>query len=194
MKPGNLSKIACLLVAASMAGGSLVAASPAIQPCECPVQSQDWNFPGEASQLLKEIQSTAARLTDHAQTLKSHQLSGVSRASHASELTSAKEHINAIGERLERLQAIRHAALPWQQRAIDSIVPVAANVATNTGAAIHQLNQNPNHLWAPVYREHLKTIADRASEIKKSVDLHLELASTQERLDELRNKVAAIGS
>ena len=194
MKLRNLSKITCLLVAASTAGGSLVASSSAMQPCECPVQSQDWNFPGEASQLLKEIQSTAARLTDHAQTLKSHQGSGVSPASHAGELTSAKEHINAIGERLERLQAIRHAALPWQQRAIDSIVPVAANVATNTEAAIHHLNQNPNHLWAPAYREHVRTIADRADEMKKSVDLHLELASTQERLDELRNKVAVIGS
>lgn len=193
MKLGNLSKVTCLLVAASMSGGSLVAASPAIAPCECTVQSQDWNFPGEASQLLKEIQSTAARLTDHAETLKSYSRSGMSRTSHASQLTSAKEHINAIGERLERLQTIRHAALPWQQQAIDTIVPVAANVATHTEAAIHHLNQNPNHLWAPAYGERLQTIAERASEMKKSVDLHLELASTQERLEDLRNKVAAIG-
>ena len=194
MKLGNLSKVTCLLVAASMAAGSLVAASPAIKPCDCTVQSQDWNFPGEASQLLKEIQSTAARLTDHAETLKSYSRSGMSRTSHASQLTSAKEHINAIGERLERLQTIRHAALPWQQQAIDTIVPVAANVATHTEAAIHHLNQNPNHLWAPAYRDRLQTIAERASEMKKSVDLHLELASTQERLEDLRNKVAAIGS
>jgi len=194
MKLGNLSKVTCLLAAASMAGGSLFGASPAIETCECTVQSQDWNFPGEASQLLKEIQSNAAKLTDHAETLKSYQRSGVSREGHASALTSAKEHINAIGERLERLQAIRHAALPWQQQAIDAIVPVAANVATHTGAAINHLNQNPNHLWAPVYREHVQTIADRAREMKKSVDLRLELASTQERLEDLRNQVAVIGS
>jgi len=193
MKLGNLSKVMCLL-AASMTAGSLLAAPPASRPCEGAAQSEDWNFPAEASQILKEIQSRAARLTDHAQTLKSYSHSGISRASHASQLTSAKEHINEIGERLERLQAIHHVALPWQQQAINSIGPVAANMATHTEAAIEHLNENPNHLWAPVYKEHVKSLADRADEMKKSVDLHLEMASTQERLEELRTKLAVIGS
>jgi hypothetical protein len=194
MKLQNFSKITCLLVAASMACGSLIAASPAIKLCASTIQSEEWNFPAEASQLLKEIQSTSAKLTGHAETLESYPSSGISRATHASQLTSAKEHINAIGERLQRLQAIRHATAPWQQQAIDSVVPVATHLAARTEAAIHHLNENPNHLWAPAYREHLTTIADRADQMRKSVDLHLELASTQERLEELRSRVAATGS
>ena len=194
MRLQNFSKVTCLLVAASMAIGSLTAASPAMKACECTVGVEGWNFPGEASQLLKEIQYTAAKLKDHAQTLKSYPRSGISRTSHASQLTAAKENINAIGDRLERLQTIRHTALPWQQQAIDSIVPVAANLATHVGAAIHHLNQNPSHLWAPTYREHLKTMADRADQMKQSVDLHLDLAAAQERLEELRDKVAGIDS
>ena len=109
-------------------------------------------------------------------------------------MTAAKEHINAIGDRLERLQAIRHVASPWQQQAIDSIVPVAANLAKRTGDAIHHLNQNPNHLWTPAYREHLQAIAERTDQMKKSVELHLELAATQEKLEGLRNQVAVVGS
>jgi hypothetical protein len=171
-----------------------MAASPAISPCAPTTQSEGWNFPAEASQLLKDIQSTSAKLTGHTETLESYSSSGISPASHASQLSSAKEHINAIGERLQRLQAIRHTALPWQQQAIDSVVPVAAKLAARTEAAIHHLNENPNHLWAPVYREHLTTIADRAGQMKKAIDLHLELASAQERLEELRSKVAVIGS
>jgi methyl-accepting chemotaxis protein len=165
-----------------------------MKACEGAAQSEDWNFPAEVSQLLKEIQSRAARLTDHAQTLSSYSHSGISRVSHASQLMSAKDHINEIGGRLERLQGIRHVAAPWQQQAIDSIVPVAANVATHTEAAIEHLNQNPNHLWAPVYKERVRSLANRADEMKKSVDLHLELASTQERLEELRSKLSVMGS
>jgi len=193
MKLGNLSQLMCLL-ASSMAGGNLFGASPTFTPCECASQIENWNFSAEASRLLKEIRLNSAKLTGHAETLKSYPHSGISRESHASQLTSVKEHINSIGDRLERLLAIRHLALPWQQQAIDSIQPLAANVATHTTAAIEHLNQNPNHLWTPVYKEHLKSLAERASEMKRAVNLHLELADTQQKADELRNKVAVIGS
>jgi len=194
MKLGNLSKFTWLAMAAAMAVGSLVAAPPAVEPCSSTIRSEEWNFPAEASRLLKEIQSTAGKLAVETATLESYPRSGVSRASHASQLTVAKEYVNAVGERLERLQAIRHAVAPWQQRAIDSIVPVAVNLAGHTGAAIEHLNQNPSHLWAPAYIEHLKTIANRADEMKEAVDLHLDYARTQERLDEIGNKLAVIGS
>ena len=191
MKTRNLSRVASLLMVAAMVGGSLFAAPPSLKPCASAVQSQDWSFPAEASQLLKEIQSTATQLTRDTATLESYTLSGLSRQSHANQLTSAKEHINAIGE---RLQAIQHAVAPWQRQAVDAIVPVAAHLASRTEAAIQHLNENRNHLWAPAYTDHLKTIADRANQVKTSIDLHLELASTQDKLEELRLKVATIGS
>ena len=60
--------------------------------------------------------------------------------------------------------------------------------------AIHHLNQNPSHLWAPTYGEHLETMADRADQMKQSVDLHLDLAGTQEKIEKLRDRVAGIDS
>jgi len=56
------------------------------------------------------------------------------------------------------------------------------------------LNENRGYLWALVYTDHLKTISDQADQMKESDDLDLELASTQDKLGELRNKFAAMRS
>jgi hypothetical protein len=41
---------------------------------------------------------------------------------------------------------MRNNASPWQQEAIDRIIPVAEQVASNTTAAIQDLNKDPLHL------------------------------------------------
>ena len=194
MKSRNFQKLAGLLAAIALLGGSLFAASADVNSGPSLSWSETLNVPVEASQLLKKIQSNANKLSRDAATLESYGRGGLSRQSHASQLMEVKSGINAIGDSLERLQAIRHATTPWQQRAIDSIVPVAANLADHTEAAIVHLNENPSHLWTPVYTDRLKLIDDRAGEIKESVDLHLELAATQDKLEALRTKVVTTGS
>jgi hypothetical protein len=67
-------------------------------------------------------------------------------------------------------------------------------VVERTQAAILHLNENPNHLWAPSYTDHLKAISDRADRLKESVDLHFELAGTSDKLDDLQMKAALLGS
>jgi hypothetical protein len=104
-------------------------------------------------------------------------------------LTLVKDHINAIGLRLEILQAIRNQAAPWQQQAIDSVVPVAVNLAAHTEAAILHLNGSGNVLWHPDYTDHLRAIADRSGRVKDTIDLHLEMASTTDKLERLRDRV-----
>jgi hypothetical protein len=193
MKLRSFPKVTCLFMALAMFGGSLFAAPPIVSPCASIVQWDDWSFPLEASQLLKEIQSTSAQLTSNTDRLESFIGKGLQWESHAIELTFAKEHINAIGERLERLQVIRHVAEPWQRQAIDSIVPVAVHLAARTEAAIRHLKENLNLLWVPEYTDHLKMIADHAGQMKASVDLYLELSSTQEKLEELHNRAAKVG-
>jgi hypothetical protein len=89
---------------------------------------------------------------------------------------------------------MRGSAAPWQREAIDSIVPVATQLASRTEAAINYLNENPGQLFVPVYTEHLGAIAGHADRMKESVDVYLDLASTQDRLDRLRDQTAAMRS
>jgi hypothetical protein len=143
----------------------------------------------EASQLLKEIQLISHDLNRDAATLESYTWNKMNWRSHASQLTQAKEHINAIGDRLERLQAIRHSVTPWQQQAIDSIQRPAMEVAVRTESAIRHLNESRDQLLASSYADHLTTIADQSNKLKQSVNVHLDLARTEEKANELREQI-----
>jgi len=192
MKLQNLTKVTCLLAGAALFARSLSAAAPLNQNCTCLSQA-DWNFPSEASQLLQEIRSASHSLTANTSRLLSF-THRVSWQGHAGELALVREQVNDVGERIQRLQAIRHALEPWQQQAIDAITPAAVSVASGTEAAIQYLNENRNFLWAETYKGHLKTLSSGADLMKQTVALHLELASTQEKLETLRNQVASLGS
>jgi hypothetical protein len=184
-----------LPVAALILSGSALFAAPSVLAVSSPaIQSQTTQGSAQASRLLKEIQSIAHDLRRDAAVLESYKLGRLSWQSHAHQLTLAKQHINAIGSRIENLQAIRSAAEPWQQQAIDAIVPVAAQLASRTEKAISHLNDNRSHLFAPAYTDHLSAIATNSDQMKQSVDVFLELASTQDKLDNLRERIATIES
>lgn len=194
MKSRSVTNIMCLLLAGIMAAGALNAAprGAAASVAACP--TEDRNFPAEASSLLKEVQFTATLLTRDATILESYSRGMLSRESHADRINVVKQHINTMGEKLNRLQAIRHLVTPWQQEAIDSVVPPAVMLAAHTEAAIEHLNDRRNQLWHPEYTDHLRGIADRSGQVKEAVNLHLEMADTQDKLERLEERANALGS
>jgi chromosome segregation ATPase len=105
----------------------------------------------EVTQLPEDIQVQAADLQRDSEELESFSRSRVSWESHATELEAIKERINKIGQTIQKLQSTRSSASPWQQEAIDRIVPVAQKLTSNTTAAIERLNRNPSHLQDPQY-------------------------------------------
>jgi len=184
-----------LVAAGLIAAVTLTAAPPSESPrVSAPVtNAEDWNFHAEASTLLDEIQSSSVRLTREAAILHSYPRMGLARISHANQLTLVKEQVNQIGDRLNRLKAIRHAAAPWHQQAIDSVMPVAANLASNTTAAIQYVNGN-NVLWLPEYTAMLENISVHSGQLKDAVDVHLQIEETRGRLEQLRDRAATLGS
>jgi hypothetical protein len=185
-------KMAYLPVAALILSGSSLFAAPSVSAVGPPgVQSETARDSARASQLLEEVRSIASDLSRDAATLESYKLKRLSWESHAYQLTLAKQHINAIGDRVEDLKAIRSTAAPWQQQAIDAVVPVAVQLAARTQDAINHLNENQLHLFAPAYTDHLSAIAANADKMKQSVDVFLDLASAQDKLDNLQERVAA---
>lgn len=195
MKSKNLVRTTCVWMAGMMAAGSLFAApATASAPRQTSVQAEDWNYQQEASQLLKQIQDHANALSSDADVLSIYARGSISRQSHAEQMNLVKDRINAIGKPLIRLQAIRHVAAPWQRQAIDSVVPIAVSLAAQTEAAILHLNETGKPLWAPEYTDLIRSISDRSDQVKQTIDLHLDLAGTQDKLQELRDRVNQIGS
>jgi len=183
--------IVCLTATAAFSAGTL-SAEPASPICACASLTIERNYPQEASRLLQEVQSAAARLTSHADNLESVMRGGSSWQSHASELTQAREHINFICRQLQLLQEIRSEATPAQQEAIDSIVPIASTTATHAEAAIQHLNDSPRYLWADSYRSRVMGLSESAERMRKSVGLHLEIEEVQTRLDSLLEEAASL--
>lgn len=179
------------LPALAVALTSIASAAPAVSVKNSTVtECQVWDFETEAKDLLKEIKSISSKLKTDASTLESYKWQTLlSWQTHANQLTKTREHVNAIGQRLDRLQAIKSENAPWQQRAIEEIVPVAANVAAHTESAIQHLNENRRYLYAPVYADHLTSISDRSTELKDSVDAFLEFGDTSDKLDRMQQKL-----
>ena len=194
MKSRSVNRIVCLIAAGVMAMGSLSAAPRGSAPRVVTGQADDWNFQEEASRLLKEIQSTATVLTRDADILHSYTRGRLSWESHVNQVNLVKDHINTMGKQLDRLQAIRHLASPGQQQAIQSVMPAALILAKHTEAAIEHLNDRDKSLWDQEYRNHLQGISGRSGQVKQVVDLHLDLANTQDKLERLQEQSRTLGS
>src|SRR4029077_19137108 len=88
-------------------------------------------------------------------------------------LDRAEGHMNAVGERVAKLQHIRRLVLPWQQQAITEVTSHATRVKADIQAAIVHLRENQNRLLVAEYRDHLTTIEDRSEDMKQTVDKFL---------------------
>jgi hypothetical protein len=177
-----------------MALGSLSAAPRESAPSTATSQADDWNFQDEASRLLKEVQSTATLLSREAGVLHSFTRGSLSWETHINQVMVVKDHINTMGKYLDRLQAIRHVATPWQQQAIHSVMPSALILAEHTESAIEHLNDREKPLWDREYVKHLRGIEGRSGQVKQTVDLHLDLANAQDKLEQLREQTLLLGS
>lgn len=158
---------------------------------------EPWDFEAEASNLLKNVKDLSGKLKSDGNRLEAlNTRNARTWQSHAEELAQAREHINKIGDRLDRLQAIQPVAAPWQQRAIAEIVPLAADLAAHTQAAMEHLNGNRTYLFSPEYKGHLTAIADRSGDLKSAVNTYLEYGATsqkhrqlEQKLDQLRDTI-----
>jgi hypothetical protein len=143
---------------------------------------------------LKDLRSLTGELNHDADQLNSLVLSGLHWETHAFHLNRVRDQVNRIGDRLVTLRAMRPIAAPWQQDAIDSIVPVAVEIADRTTAAITHLNENHQYLWAPQYIDHLRTIAARSDEMHGLLDNHVKIIEARDKIRTLQDKLAERGS
>jgi hypothetical protein len=62
--------------------------------------------------------------------------SNASWQSHSAAVDQIKEHINAAGRTLTKLEDARHTASPWQATAMDRVKPLLMEIASNTETVI----------------------------------------------------------
>jgi hypothetical protein len=141
----------------------------------------------EAARILKDVEEQAYEVTDHAGTLQ--MASGIAASSqqfHASELEAIKEDVNAMGKEMQRLQALRQSEAPWEQGTVARVLPLLKQVAATTDQEIRYVNDHPQKLALPEYRNMTKKLYDQSTALWKALHDSIKLANLREREMRLR--------
>ncbi len=179
------------LIAAMVALPALSAAAPKeCVPAKPTSESYNWNFKGEASRLLNSLQQDSMSAQKHAATLQTFDENpSVDWQIHADQLATIKRDINDMGAKLCRLQEIRRMVAPWQREAIDRVAPNVQLMADNADDALTFLNNNREHLWAPVNRKYADNLYTEAGKISHSVNSYEELAKLHNENRQIRQNL-----
>lgn len=108
---------------------------------------------------------------------------------HTDAISRIREDVNKMGRLLTSLDTNRSSAADWQKVAIDRILPVARELASNTTAAIEHLNKEPGRLNTPEYQEYLEAISDCAVNLASTISDFIDYGKTRERMDRLAAKL-----
>ena len=155
----------------------------------------NWAYAEEASGLLQQIQSLSSRAANKADLLNiASRRNSLDWRSHAVHLDEISMHINEMGDKLDRLQEIHGMIAPWQQKAVDRVVPTAAALAGQTEEAIAFLNEHPIRLWTPTYTDSIKAMSEHVDEINSTVSRFLDYGNTADRLQGLESQIEYTGA
>jgi len=155
----------------------------------------NWAYAEEASGLLQQIQSLSSRAANKADLLNiASRRNSLDWRSHAVHLDEISMHINEMGDKLDRLQEIHGMIAPWQQKAVDRVVPTAAALAGQTEEAIAFLNEHPIRLWTPTYTDSIKAMSEHVDEINSTVSTFLDYGNTADRLQGLESQIEYTGA
>lgn len=143
----------------------------------------------KVSAILSAAKMQAFQIKEDADQLEGYTHSNISWESHADAVNTMKENVNKMGKLLAELQENRKDAAPWQQTAIDRIVPVAKELAGNATAAITSLNKNPRHINSGPYQEYVESLCDAANNLAATIADFTDYGKTKERMSRLEQKL-----
>jgi hypothetical protein len=142
----------------------------------------------QVSKLLSETKTMAFQLKDDAATMESFSRMDVSWESHKVAINQIKEHVNALGKQVAKLQAAEASASPWQVTAIDRINPYLDEMGGYTTALIEHLNGDKRHNFAE-YKDYLEANADYSADLASMVADFVDYGNARHRVERLGDKL-----
>jgi len=154
----------------------------------------NWAYHHEAAGVLAEIHGLSTRLADETDFLElNSRRNQLTWESHAQQLNEIRWHINRMGEKLDRLQEISGMIAPWQQKAVERVMPKAMALAERTEGAIAFLNEQQGNMWSDPYTTHVSAMSDHAEEIKSTVSMFLEYGEASGKIEVLESQIEYSG-
>jgi len=148
----------------------------------------------QISKLLSEAKTQAYQLREDASTLESYSRKGLDWQTHATAVNEMKDHVNAVGRTLAKLEDARATASPWQATAIDRIKPLLREIASNTTLVIDTLNKSPRRLSAQEYKDYIEANSDDAAQLADLIADFVNYGNAKNRMERLASKLELSGS
>lgn len=173
-----LSKLAPITVALAVAllSGSFLAA-----------QSKD---SGRINDLLQQAKSRAVQANHDADLINSFTRSRTSWRSHAIQLRSMTEHVNAMGKMLAEMDSAKEEGSPWQREAIEDIEPLLRSMADHMNGMINHLNDNQEKVHMPAYVDYTKANLELSDKLLAMIEDYVGYAEAKATADTLEQKLA----
>jgi len=143
----------------------------------------------QISQLLTEAKTHALNAEDDAAKLDAYTRSRLSWKSHGNQLEAMKVHVNELGKIAGQLNALAPQGEPWQQQAIQQVMPLLKEMAGNLNSAIEHLNENQAQVHMQTFRDYARTnydLAKRTADLIRDVVDYDEAKSRAESLEQKR--------
>ncbi len=115
------------------------------------------------TQLLNDAKTHALQAEEDAETLDSYTRSRVDWKSHSYELSSMKQHVNELGKIAAELQDLEPQGSDWQKKAVQQVIPLLKEMATNLTKTIEHLNANQARVRQSPYQQYTRTNYELAS-------------------------------
>jgi hypothetical protein len=169
-----------------MLAGAVIASMLLLTSVVAIAQSQENS---QVTALLVDAREKAAALAKDADEMESLLRSDVSWQTHADMLTRIKDHVNDLAKDVEKMVAARSSASPWQQQAIDRMLPMMRELAANTTAAINHLNENRTRPTTGNYVAYLKENTETAQQLSQMISSYVRYGETKAKLQNLEQKL-----
>jgi predicted TIM-barrel fold metal-dependent hydrolase len=143
----------------------------------------------QVTRLLADVRDKAAVLARDADEMESLIRTDASWQTHAAMLDEVKRHVNDLGRVAKQLEESRSSASPWQQQAIDRMMPLLKELAANTTAAINHLNENRLRPTTGNYPEYLKANAATAQQLSDMISSFVRYGETRAKLEKLEQRL-----
>ena len=92
---------------------------------------------------------------------------------HLDKLTALKGEVNRMSQEISNLRAQRESLAPWEQHAVDEVLPLLQATAANTESAIEYFNENRDRLWMETYRDYADRVWQDSDQIAKILKNYL---------------------
>jgi hypothetical protein len=145
----------------------------------------------KAKTMLKQVESAAASVASEADHLHSLAENNYSREANLEALMSLRDEVNEMGKAISWLNGQRDSLTPTENHALDTLIPLAQSIASNTSHAIEYFNEGGPRVATGLFSSVSWNVFQDSQKIERTVSDSLKFEKLRTQEAKLQDRVQA---